>query len=122
MTDTSSQVNHYLGDKNEAAAALFLEFRDACLNAGDGVTEKVSKTMVAWRGKRTFATAYVKGRYLECSIDLLHEVEHEHLKSSFNTTKKVVTNRFTFEPTEKIDARLRSWLHEAFADVAPGTR
>lgn len=101
---------------------LFTAFRKAALAAGPDVEEKVSRTMVAWKGKRTFATAYIKGRYLECSIDLLHAVEHRHLKAAFHTTKKVVTNRFTLEAGETVDAEMRAWLKAAFAEVAAGTR
>jgi predicted transport protein len=88
-------VQEYLSDKNQRAIPVFMAFRQHALAAGEGVTEKVSRTMVAWKHMRTFATAYVKGKYLECSIDLLHPVEHKHLKVSLHTTKKVVTNRFT---------------------------
>ncbi|MCO6439554.1 MAG: hypothetical protein J5I81_00405 [Nitrococcus mobilis] len=99
-----------------------MAFRAAALAAGNGVIEKVSRTMVAWKGERTFATAYVKGKYLECSIDLLHAVDHAHLKASFHTTNKVVTNRFTLEPDEEVDADMQAWLCEAFTTVGPGTR
>lgn len=122
MNNKTDAINVYLDGKNDAAAALFGAFREAALDAGKDVEEKVSRTMVAWKGKRTFATAYVKGKYLECSVDLLHSVEHPHLKASFNTTRNVVTNRFTLEPEEKVDTRIKSWLREGFADVGPGTR
>ncbi len=42
--------------------------------AGDRVEEKVSRTMVTWKGRRTLASAHVKGRYLEASIDLTRTV------------------------------------------------
>ncbi|WDR04343.1 DUF5655 domain-containing protein [Devosia algicola] len=117
----TSLVSAYLKDKNDGAISLFNEFRDAALAAGTEVEEKVSKTMVAWKGKRTFATAYVKGKYLECTVDLLHAIEHKHLKASFPTTKKVVTNRFTLEPGETVDEQMTAWLKEGFEDVGPGT-
>ncbi|MWB78290.1 hypothetical protein GLS40_09660 [Pseudooceanicola sp. 216_PA32_1] len=119
---TKPQVEQYLADKNQDAVPVFMAFRDAALAAGDGVTEKVSRTMVAWKSTRTFATAYVKGKYLECSIDLLREVRHQHLKAAFATTKTVITHRFTLEPDEDVDADMRSWLSEAFRDVGPGAR
>ncbi|WP_322864772.1 DUF5655 domain-containing protein (plasmid) [Aquicoccus sp. G2-2] len=119
---SDNEIHDYLSDKNQDTVPVFMAFRKYALAAGPGVTEKVSRTMVAWKGKRTFATAYVKGQYLECSIDLLHAVDHEHLKASFYTTKKVVTNHFTLEPDEKVDEKIQSWLREAFADVGPGTR
>lgn len=119
---TDSQVKEYLSDKDENAGPVFMAFRKAALEAGDGVVEKVSRTMVAWKGKRTFATAYVKGRYLECTIDLLHPVDHKHLKASFKTTSKVVTNRFTLEPDEDVDADMRTWLREGLSAVGQGTR
>ncbi len=119
---SDEEVQDYLSDKDQRAVPLFMAFRDHARAAGKGVTEKVSRTMVAWKRERTFATAYVKGRYLECSIDLLHPVEHKHLKASFHTTTKVVTNRFTLEPDEEVDADMQAWLRQAFADVGPGTR
>ncbi|WDR06332.1 DUF5655 domain-containing protein [Devosia rhodophyticola] len=122
MRESDEKIAEYLKDKNEAAVALFLAFRAAALAAGSDVDEKVSKTMVAWRVKRTFATAYIKGKYLECSIDLLHPVDHQHLKASFHTTRKVVTNRFTLELGEKVDQQIKAWLQEASANVGPGTR
>lgn len=115
-------VKKYLSDKDQRAIPVFMLFRRHALAAGEGVTEKVSRTMVAWKRKRTFATAYVKGKYLECFIDLLHPVEHKHLKASFHTTKKVVTNRFTLEPDEAVDAEMQAWLCQAFVDVGLGTR
>ena len=117
-----AQIEQYLADKDQSAVPVFMAFRQAALAVGTGVEEKVSRTMVAWKSKRTFATAYVKGRYLECSIDLLRRVEHQHLKASFHTTKKVITHRFTLEPDEEVDADMQTWLREGFNDVGPGTR
>lgn len=118
---SDEDIRGYLSDKTPSAVPVFMAFRDHALAAGEDVTEKVSRTMVAWKRTRSFATAYVKGRYLECSIDLLHPVEHRHLRASFHTTKKVVTNRFTLEPDEEVDAEMQAWLREAYADVGPGT-
>jgi hypothetical protein len=53
MTDSSAQLGEYLHGKNEAASALFLQFRLAALEAGEEVEERVSKSMVAWKRKRT---------------------------------------------------------------------
>lgn len=119
---TEQLIEQYLADKNPDAAPVFLAFRKHALAAGKDVSEKVSRTMVAWKGQRTFAAAYIKGRYLECSIDLLHAVDHQHLKASFHTTKAVVTNRFTLEPDESVDEAMRAWLCEAYDQVGPGTR
>jgi hypothetical protein len=122
MGAREEEVRSYLAGRDPEATALFMAFRAAAIAAGPGVNEKVSRTMVAWKRLRMFATAYVNGRYLECSIDLLQAVEHRHLKAAFPTTRKVVTNRFTLEPGEEVDARMQAWLREAFADVGPGTR
>ncbi|WIJ26995.1 DUF5655 domain-containing protein [Devosia sp. RR2S18] len=116
------EIQDYLSGKNTDTIQVFMDFRKHALAAGKDVAEKVSRTMVAWKGKRTFATAYIKGRYLECSIDLLHAVEHQHLKASFRTTKSVVTNRFTLEPDEEIDVEMQGWLREGYRQVGPGTR
>jgi len=122
MTKPSKALAGYLEGKNEAAVPLFLQFRQAAIEAGDQVEEKVSASMVAWKGKRNFATAYIKGKYLECSIDLLERVEHQHLKAAFHTTKKILTHRFTLEPGEDVDADIRNWLKLAFETVSRGTR
>ena len=119
---TQVAVDAYLADKDADGARLFRAFRKKALAAGPDVEEKVSRTMVAWKDKRGFAAAYVKGRYLEASIDLTHPVEHPHLKAAFKTTKTVVTHRFTLEKGEKIDAELAGWLKEAFNTVGPGAR
>ena len=117
---TQAAVDAYLDDKDADGARLFRAFRKKALAAGPEVEEKVSRTMVAWKGKRTFATAYVKGRYLEASIDLTRTVEHPHLKAAFHTTKTVVTHRFTLERGETVDAKMSGWLKEAWRTVAPG--
>lgn len=119
---TGDPIEAYLDDKDVDGAALFRAFRKKALAAGPDVEEKISRTMVAWKGKRTFATAYVKGRYLEASIDLHHAVEHPHLKAAFHTAKTVVTNRFTLEKGEAVDAKMTAWLKEAWRTVAPGAR
>lgn len=119
---SDAAIEAWLEGMDEGGAALLRQFRTAALHAGGSVEEKLSKTMIAWRRKRAFASAYVQGRYLECSIDLLRAVEHPHLKAAFHTTKKVVTNRFTLEKGEKVDARMKTWLKEAWRDVGPGTR
>lgn len=119
---TTDPVEAYLDDKDADGATLFRAFRRKALAAGPDVEEKVSRTMVAWKGKRTFATAYVKGRYLEASIDLTHAVEHPHLKAAFPTTRTVVTNRFTLEKGEPVDAKMAAWLKEACRTVGPGAR
>ncbi|KKB75874.1 hypothetical protein VW35_19120 [Devosia soli] len=122
MTKQSDALSKYLEGKNEATIPLFLRFREAAMQTGAAVEERVSPSMVAWKGKRNFATAYIKGKYLECSIDLLEQIEHKHLKAAFHTTKKVVTHRFTLEPDEKIDADLVKWLKQAYQTVGGGTR
>lgn len=122
MTQSLDGLSSYLHDKNEATVPLFLRFREAALGAGEGVEEKVSASMVAWKGKRNFATAYIKGKYLECSIDLLERIEHPHLKAAFHTTKKILTHRFTLEPDEEVDADIVKWLKQAFETVSRGTR
>ena len=122
MTELSDDLSRYLNGKNEAVIPLFMRFREAALLAGDGVEERVSATMVAWRVKRNFAAAYIKGRYLECSIDLLERIEHKHLKGAFHTTKKIFTHRFTLEPDEDVDAYLTKWLKQAYETVSHGTR
>lgn len=119
---SDKEIQEYLKGKNPSATPLFMAFRSAVLSAGEEVSEKVSRTMVAWKAQRTFATAYLKGKYLECSIDLLRNVHHQHLKASFHTTKKVITHRFTLEPGESIDEEMQVWLREAIGTVGPGFR
>lgn len=119
MTDA---VAAFLKDKDAHASGLLRDVRRMALDADPSVRERVSKSLVGWSGKRSFATAYVQGRYLELSIDLLHAVNHPRLRQSFETTKTVTTHRFTFGPDHKPDARIRAWLREAFETVGPGAR
>ena len=119
---STDALEAYLSDKNADGAALLRAFRKAANAAGRDVEERVTKSMISWKRKRAFASAYVKGRYLECSIDLLETVDHPHLKAAFHTTKKVITHRFTLEKGEAVDTRMRAWLKRAYKVVGPGTR
>lgn len=118
----TDEIEDYLTNRHTDGAALFREFRAKALAAGPDVTEKVSRTMVAWKRVRTFATAYVKGRYLEASIDLPDVVEHPHLRAAFKTSKAVTTHRFTLEKGESVDERMAAWLKHAYRTVGLGAR
>ncbi|GAA0609837.1 hypothetical protein GCM10009422_00770 [Brevundimonas kwangchunensis] len=119
MTDA---VAEFLEGKDTHASGLLREVRKLALHAGDDISERVSKSLIGWSGKRSFATAYVKGKYLELSIDLTRKVDHRRLRAAFATTKTVTTHRFTFGPDHKVDARIGALLKESLETVAPGAR
>lgn len=119
MTDA---VAAFLEGKDAHASALLRDVRKLALHAGGDVSERVSKSLVGWSGKRSFATAYVKGKYLELSIDLVRKIDHPRLRAAFATTKTVTTHRFTFGPDHRIDAGIGALLKEAFKTVGPGAR
>lgn len=118
----SDAVSDYLQGKDAHAAKLLQELRKQALHAGGEVVERTSKSLVGWSAKRSFATAYVKGKYLEVSIDLTRAVEHPRLRACFKTTRKILTHRFTFGPDHALDARIGGWLKEAYDTVGPGGR
>lgn len=118
----TSAVDAFLNGKDAHASLLLRRVRKLALAAGPDITERVSKSLVGWSAPRSFATAYVKGAYLELSIDLLRQVDHPRLRTAFATTSKVTTHRFTFGPDHAIDRRIGSLLKEACRTVGPGLR
>jgi len=114
-------VDDFLGGANEHAAALFRRFQQLVEACGP-IETSVSRTVVYFKRSRVFAGGFVRGRKLEIVIDLLRTVEHPLLLSSFHTTKKVVSHRLRISETGQLDDSIQALLHEAYADVGPGTR
>lgn len=119
MTD---KVDSWLDGHDAHASDLLRRVRELALTAGPEVKERLSKSLIGWSAKRSFATAYVKGKYLELSIDLTREIAHPRVRTAFATTKTITTHRFTFGPDHKIDARIGALLKEACKTVGPGAR
>ncbi len=82
----------------------------------------VSRTVVYFKRRRTFAGAFVRGRTLEIVIDLLRAADHPCSIGSFATTTKVVSNRLRVRDVEELDGSILALLREAYEDVGPGTR
>jgi Domain of unknown function (DUF5655) len=108
-------------DLEEDDLALLTAYRDAVLALPD-VTERVSKTEVAYVVKRQFTSAYIRNHYLEIAVHLTREAEHPLLRARFPTTTKVTTHRLTLTRPEQIDGDLLALLDEARETVGPGTR
>jgi hypothetical protein len=118
----SDAVDTFLKDKDPHGSELLRRVRTLAMEAGPNVRERVSRSLVGWSAKRSFATAYVKGRYLELSIDLRQEIAHPRLRAAFATSAAVITHRFTFGPDHRVDARIGALLKEAHDTVGPGGR
>lgn len=101
--------------------AKLTAFRDACRALGD-VEERVTSSQIAFAGKRTFASAYIKSHYLEVGIELLREVTSPKPRTSFATTKKIVMHRYSLRERSDFTPAIRKLLKEAFETVGPGSR
>ncbi|MEM7721095.1 MAG: DUF5655 domain-containing protein [Pseudomonadota bacterium] len=120
--DDAHTVEAYLARSDIRARPVFEAFRAAALQAGDGVTERVSRTMVSWKNHRAFAGAYLNGQYVECTIDLTRAVAHPHLTAAFHSTNIVITHRFTLTAETQVDDDIRALLAEACKIAGPGAR
>jgi hypothetical protein len=106
---------------DDADLALLTAYRDG-VRALPGVTERVSKTEVAYLVKRQFTSAYVRNHYLEIAVHLTREAEHPLLRARFPTTTKVTTHRLTLTRPDQFDGDLLALVDEAREAVGPGTR
>ena len=87
-----------------------------------GVTEKVSRTEVAYLVARQFTSAFLRSHRLELAIHLLRAVDHPLLRERFLTTNRVMTHRLAIERLDQIDDDLVALIDEARGDVGLGTR
>lgn len=108
------------GDLSDGDLALMTTFRELCLDLPE-VTEKVSRTEVAYAGRRIFASAFVRSHRLEPAIHLLRQVDHPLLRMAFPTTNRVVTHRLHAQTPEEVRSLL-PLIVEAHETVAGGTR
>lgn len=104
-----------------ADLALLRAYRDMCRGL-EGAQEEVHTSAIQYRMRRIFTSAYVKSHWLEIGVDLLREAEHPLLRTSFASTKKVITHRLTLSSVEQLDESVRELLVEARDTVGPGTR
>lgn len=108
-------------DLDDDDLALLTAYRSA-VRSLPGVTEKVSKTEVAYLVQRQFTSAYIRNHYLEIAVHLTREAEHPLLRARFATTRKVTTHRLTLTRPDQIDDDLLALVEEARTTVGPGTR
>jgi hypothetical protein len=101
--------------------ALLTAYRTA-VRAMPEVTEKVSRTEVAYLVKRQFTSGYIRNHYLEIAVHLTREADHPLLRARFPTTTKVTTHRLTLTRPDQIDDALLALVDEARETVGPGTR
>ncbi|MFT2817501.1 DUF5655 domain-containing protein [Leifsonia sp. A12D58] len=100
--------------------ALLEAFRSRALAFPDA-HEVVHRTELQYVRARIFAASFITAHRLEIAIDLLREVEHPKLRSSFPTTKRVFTHRFSFEQLSDLDKSIDALLAESYETVGPGT-
>jgi hypothetical protein len=117
----ASTWDELTADLDNDDLALLTAYRDA-VSALSGVTEKVSKTEVAYLVNRQFTSAYLRNHYLEIAVHLTREAEHPLLRARFRTTTKVTTHRLTLTRPDQIDDDLLALVDEARETVGPGTR
>jgi hypothetical protein len=118
VTSTWEELTADLDDDD---LALLTAYREA-VRRMPSVTEKVSRTEVAYLVKRQFTSAYIRNHYLEIAIHLRRQAEYPLLRARFATTSKVWTHRLTLTRPDQVDDQLLALVDEAREDVGPGTR
>ena len=99
---------------------LLETYRAFCV-ALPGTEERVHKTEVQFAIERVYTSGFIKSHHLELAIDLLREVEGEHLRAAFHTTKAIITHRFTIDSLEEFET-VKDAIREAYETVGPGLR
>jgi hypothetical protein len=99
---------------------LFETYRAFCL-ALPGTEERVHTTEVHFAVERIYTSGYLKSHHLELAIDLLREIDGEHLRAAFRTTKAVITHRFTIDSLKEFET-VEDAIREAHETVGPGLR
>ena len=99
---------------------LFEAYRAFCLALPD-TEERVHKTEVQFAITRVYTSGSLKSHHLELAIDLLREIDGEHLRAAFHTTKAVITHRFTIDSLEEFET-VKDAIREACETVGPGLR
>jgi len=118
VSATWDELVHGLDDEDRGK----LEAYRKLVRSLGGVEERIHSAEIDFAVKRVFTSAYVKSHWLEIGIDLLREVtDHPHLRTSFASTKKVFTHRFTLASADQLKS-LEDLLVEARDTVGPGTR
>ncbi len=101
--------------------AKITAFRDYCAGLPDS-RERITSSQIAFAGKRTFASAYIKSHYLEIGIELLRRVTDPPPRTAFATTKKVTMHRYSLRHLEEFNEAIRALIAEAAETVGPGFR
>lgn len=113
--------DEFASEMNTRDIALVEAFRALAL-AHPNVEERIHRTELQYVRNRIFAASFIAHHRLELAIDLLREVEHPRLRSSFPTTKTVFTHRMSIEQISDLDASIVNMLTEAYETVGPGVR
>ena len=120
-TMAASTWNELTAELDDDDLALFTAYRTA-VHVMPEVTEKVSRTEVAYLVKRQFTSGYIRNHYLEIAVHLTREADHPLLRARFPTTTKVTTHRLTLTRPDQLDDALLALVDEARETVGPGTR
>ena len=99
---------------------LLEAYRAFCIALPD-TEERVHKTEVQFAVTRVYTSGYLKSHHMELAIDLLREIDGEHLRAAFHTTKAVITHRFTIDTLEEFET-VKEAIREAHETVGPGLR
>ena len=92
-------------------------FRDYCRKLGD-VDERVHTSEIAFAVKRVFASAYIKGHYLEVGIDLPRVVTTPKPRATVATTKTRTLHRYSLRELKQFDAGIKKLIREAYAEAS----
>lgn len=106
---------------------LFEELRRVILHLGP-VTERHSKSQVAYRGRRTFALAWAPGQYLGergaplvLSVVLPERDTEPRWKEVVEPRPGVFMHHLELHATSDIDDQLKGWLAGAYAAAQSST-
>lgn len=101
--------------------AKITAFRDYCTGLPNS-RERITSSQIAFAGKRTFASAYIKSHYLEIGIELLRRVSDPPPRTAFATTTTVTMHRYSLRHLDQFDSAIRGLIAEAAETVGPGFR
>lgn len=84
---------------------------------------RTTKSQVAFRRRKGFAYAWRPGQYLASDVPLVlsialpHAVRSDRFKSVVHPSTNVWMHHLELRSTSQIDAQVRGWLAEAYAEA-----
>lgn len=102
--------------------ALYRAVEDAVAMLGEA-SVRVTKSQIAFRRRKAFAYVWCPGQYLTSpvpavlSIPLPREVASDRFKSVAHPAANVWMHHVELHSTAQIDAEVRGWLAEAYANA-----